>query len=141
MLNLRPAYKIIPPPIRSGSTYYFKTESGIEYEVRFGRKQDNVLNTSIVFGVLNDEFEGEEYSMTNRYEVYRVMATIVKIVKKYMDLHPKINRYEFSGEPTEKELNKASRIRLSLYNRYLPMVFDNQWKFTRTNTKTIISKQ
>lgn len=140
--NLQAAYQIIPPPIQSGSTYYFKTDSGVQYEVRFGRKQNNVLNTSIVFGVINDEYEGEEYSMTNKFEVYRVMATIVKIVRTYMTLHPKINCYEFTGEPTAKELDKVGKIRLALYNRYLPLVFSHEdWEVERMKNRTVVSKK
>lgn len=113
----------------------------MKYEVRFGRKQNNILSTSIVFGVINDEFEGEEYSQTNRFEVYRVMATIVKIVRRYMDLHPKINSYEFTGEPTKKEMDKEGRIRLMLYNRYLPTVFDDSWTINRESNRTIVKKK
>lgn len=141
MFKLKPPYQIILPPIESGSTYYFISESEIRYEVRFGRKQNNILNTSIVFGVLNDEFEGEEYSMTNRFEVFRVMATIVEIVRIYMRLHPKNNCYEFTGEPTDKKLDKEGRIRLSLYNRYIPLVFDSNWHVERFSDKTVVSKK
>ncbi len=141
MLKLQPSYKIIPPPITSGSTYYFKTDSGIHYEVRFGNKQNNILNTSIVFGVINDEFEGEEYSLTNRFEVYRVMSTIVKIVQRYMELHPKINCYEFTGEPTEKEMDKGGRIRLALYNRYINSVFNDGWDILNEENKTVVKKK
>lgn len=136
----RHTYEIIPPPIESGSTYYFKTDSGMDYEVRFGRKANNILNTSIVFGVINEEFDGEEYSMTNKFEVFKVMDTIVKIVQTYIDLHPKINCYEFTGEPTEKEVNKESRIRLALYNRYIHQVFDESWKIEQSESKTIVYK-
>lgn len=138
---LRPTYEIIPPPIQSGSTYYFTTDSGMNYEVRFGRKQNNILNTSIVFGVLNEEFDGEEYSLTKKFEVYRVMATIVTIVQRYIYLHPKINCYEFTGEPTDKELDKDGRIRLALYNRYLPNIFDKSWNINKTKNRTIVSKK
>lgn len=134
-------FSIIPPPIESGSAYYFKTDRGIHYEVRFGRKANNILNTSIVFGVINDEFEGEEYSMTNKFEVYKVMATIVRIVRRYIKLHPKTNSYEFTGEPTKKELDKNGRVRLALYNRYLSQVFDDSWFIEQQKNKTIISKR
>ena len=140
--KLQPAYHIIPPPIQSGSTYYFKTDSGVHYEVRFGRKQNNILNTSIVFGVINDEYEGEEYSVTNKFEVFRVMATIVEIVRTYMTLHPKINCYEFTGEPSAKELDKEGKIRLALYNRYLPQVFSSEeWIVERMKNRTVVSKK
>lgn len=141
LLDTHTSYKIIPPPIESGSTYYFETDSGMNYEVRFGRKQNNILNTSIVFGVINDEFDGEEYSQTNKFEVYRVMATIVEIVRKYMRLHPKINCYEFTGEPTKKEMDKEGRIRLMLYNRYLPLVFDDSWEIIKESNRTLVKKR
>ena len=99
------------------------------------------MNTSIVFGVLNDEFDGDEYSMTNRFEVYKVMSTIAAIVRRYIKLHPKINCYEFTGEPTEKEMDNDGRIRLRLYNRYLPQIFDESWEITKEHEKTMVSKK
>ena len=141
MRRLLETYEFIPPPIPSGSAYYFTTDSGIQYEVRFGRKQNNVLNTSIVFGVLNEEFEGEEYSMTNKFEVYKVMSTIVKIVQRYIQMHPKTSCYEFTGEPTAKEIDNEGRIRLKLYNRYLPHIFDESWEIKKEYNKTIVSKR
>jgi hypothetical protein len=113
----------------------------MNYEVRFGRKQNNILNTSIVFGVINDEFEGEEYSQTNKFEMYRVMATIVEIVRRYMELHPKINCYEFTGEPTKKEMDREGRTRLMLYNRYLPKVFNDSWEAFKEPNRTIVMKK
>ncbi len=68
-------YLIFPPAIKSGTIYSFCTDSGVDYEVRFGRKQNNILNATIVFGVTNEEYDGEEYSITNKGEVYKVMAT------------------------------------------------------------------
>ena len=138
---LQPTYDFIPPPIESGSAYYFTTDSGIQYEVKFGRKQHNILNTSIVFGVLNDEFDGEEYRMTNKFEVYRVMSTIVKIVQRYIKLHPHINCYEFTGEPTEKEIDKEGRVRLMLYNRYLHNIFGEEWEVKHEHSKSVVSKK
>jgi len=139
--SLQASYKIIPPPIESGSTYYFETDHGMNYEVRFGRKQNNILNTSIVFGVINDEFEGEEYSQTNKFEMFRVMATIVAILRRYMKLHPKINSYEFTGEPTKKEMDKEGRIRLMFYNRYLSHVFDDSWEIIKESNRTLVKKK
>ena len=59
-------YKIVPPAISTAGVYFFTTDSGVVYEVRFGRRQDNILHATIVFGVLNDEYDGEEYTVTNR---------------------------------------------------------------------------
>lgn len=133
-------FKIIPPAISSGSVYLFTTDSELEYEVRFARKKDNLLHATVAFGVLNDEFGGEEYSVTNRGEVYRVMATIVKIVRTYMAEHPNLRLVEFTGEPTEDESTDSTTKRLALYNRYLKDIFDSSWKFRQIGNRMIAEK-
>jgi hypothetical protein len=117
------------PNIPSAGVYYFNTHSGLRYEVRFGRLQDNILHANIVFGVVNDEFEGEEYVTTNRGEVYQVMNTIVEIVKNYMKEHPKVNVYEFNAVGREGEDESAENARMVLYKRFLPKIFEQGWKF------------
>ncbi|PCJ25270.1 MAG: hypothetical protein COA97_08070 [Flavobacteriales bacterium] len=137
--NLHP-YHIIPPVIKSGTVYSFTTDSGVNYEVRFGRKQNNILNATIVFGVTNEEYDGEEYSVTNKGEAYKVMATIVEVVRKYKVEHPNINLYEYTGEQSEKEKSKNRNIRLALYSRYIRKVFDNKWNVDSVGNKVIIKK-
>ncbi|MBA3664145.1 MAG: hypothetical protein H0W61_08060 [Bacteroidetes bacterium] len=117
------------PNIPSAGVYYFNTNSGLRYEVRFGRLQDNILHANIVFGVVNDEFEGEEYVTTNRGEVYQVMNTIVEIVKNYMKEHPKVNVYEFNAVGRDGEDESAENARMVLYKRFLPKIFEQGWKF------------
>jgi hypothetical protein len=139
------------PPIKSAGVYYFNTSSGLRYEVRFGRRQDNILHSTIVFGVINEEFEGEEYVTTNRGEVYRVMNTIVKIVKDFMEQHSKVNIYEFHAidrddedehaSPAEIKKNKIKgNARLKLYKRYLPKIFEQGWSFNFDGNNAIVNK-
>lgn len=133
-------YKITLPAIKSGTVYSFTTDSDVNYEVRFGRKQDNILNATIVFGVTNDEYEGEEYSITNKGEVYQVMATIVEVVSLYKNEHPNVNSFEFTGEQSEKEKEKNKNVRLNLYYRYISKVFDKSWGIDFTEEKIVIKK-
>ncbi len=133
-------YQIIPPAIKSGTVYSFITDSEVNYEVRFGRKQNNILNATIVFGVTNEEYDGEEYSVTNKGETYRVMATIVDIVRKYKEEHPNINLFEYTGEQSEKEKEKNRNVRLALYSRYIRRVFNDKWVVETNNNKVIIRK-
>ena len=139
------------PPIKSAGVYYFNTSSGLRYEVRFGRRQDNILHSTIVFGVINEEFEGEEYVTTNRGEVYRVMNTIVKIVKDFMEQHSKVNIYEFHAIDRDDEEEHASEAeikknkikgnaRLKLYKRYLPKIFEQGWNFNFDGNNAIVTK-
>src|SRR2546423_13981382 len=102
-------YNIIRPAIITAGVYYFTTDSGLRYEVRFGRRQDNILHATIVFGVINDEFEGEEYVTTNRGEVYGVMSTIAEIVRTFMAEHAKIMIYEFHAVDRDDEDEDAKR--------------------------------
>lgn len=132
-------FNVIYPAISSAGVYLFVTDSGINYEVRFGRKQDNILHASIVFGVTNDEFDGEEYPVTNKGELYRVMSTIVKIVKSYMLEHPKMMQYEFTGISRDEDESKITT-RLKLYNRYIPQILPKGegWQYHLSGNKTII---
>lgn len=130
------------PVIPSGQIYKFTSTKDVEYEVRFARKMTNPLHVSVVFGVLNDEYEGDEYALTNKGEVYRVMLTIVKIINNYFKEHPHINVFEFSGEPTAKEDAAFPLKRLNLYKRYLPLIFDDSWhKKLNGNYITLTKKQ
>lgn len=136
------------PPIKSAGVYYFNTSSGLRYEVRFGRRQDNILHANIVFGVINDDIE--EYVTTNRGEVYRVMNTIVEIVKDFMEQHQKVNIYEFHAVDRDDEDERISskdqknmikgNSRLKLYKRYLPKIFDKSWNFNFDVNSAIVSK-
>lgn len=139
------------PPIKSAGVYYFNTSSGLRYEVRFGRRQDNILHSTIVFGVINEEFEGEEYVTTNRGEVYRVMNTIVMIVKDFMEQHSKVNIYEFNAIDRDDEDDHHSdgdgaknkikgNARLKLYKRYLPKIFEQGWNFNFDGNNAIVTK-
>ncbi|MFN3343686.1 MAG: hypothetical protein ACK40M_13380 [Flavobacteriales bacterium] len=134
-------YKIVPPAISSGSVYLFTTDSGVEYEVRFARKKDNLLHATVAFGVLNEEFGGEEYALTNRGEVYRVMSTIVTIVRNYMSEHPNLRLVEFTGEPKENESPDEATKRLLLYNRYLKYIFDESWAFRQLGNRMVVERK
>ena len=134
-------FKINYPAIKTGSIYTFQTLNGIDYEVRFARKKNNLLHATIAFGVLNDEFDGEEYVQTNKGEAFKVMSTIVTIFNNYKKEHPNINTYEFVGEPTVNENAESPKKRLNLYRRYLHYIFDDSWKLKISGNRVIITKK
>lgn len=128
------------PDIPSAGVYYFTTKSGLRYEVRFGRLQDNILHANIVFGVVDEEFEGEEYATTNRGEVYQVMNTIVEIIKNYMKEHTKVNVFEFNAVGREGEDENAENARMALYRRFLPKIYEHGWKFKIDGNFALVTK-
>ena len=135
-------FQIIPPTISSGSIYLFTTDQAVDYEVRFARKKDNLLKATIAFGVLNEEYEGEEYVLTNLGDVYRVMNTISEVVRMYMRQHPNIRSFEFTGEPTSKDAATGPSKRMLLYLRYIPRIFDMKvWKTAQNGNKMVITRK
>lgn len=135
-----PIYEIIKPNIPTGQVYHFTTDFGVEYEVRFARKKENILHAVIAFGVLNEEYEGEEYALTNKGDVWKVMRTIITIISIYGEKHPNTQVYEFTGVLKEGEDNEMSQ-RTKLYLRYLPMIFDKTWLITIEGNKIVVSKK
>lgn len=132
-------YEIMVPEIQSGDTYYFTTESGLKYQVRFGKKRDNYLGNIINFSVLSEEFE-DEYSETNRGEVYRIIATVIEIVRIYHENHEHSDTYEFTGEFKDEHDAQAVSIRSRLYYRYAMRILNKNWKAELEGNKVTIHK-
>lgn len=133
-------YEIIKPNIPTGQVYHFTTEFGVEYEVRFARKKENILHAVIAFGVLNEEYEGEEYALTNKGDVFKVMRTIITIIDLYGEKHPNTQVYEFTGVFKDGEDTELSQ-RTKLYLRYLPRIFDSTWVITMEGNKIFVTKK
>ena len=119
-------FTITQPAIPTGNIYFFITDSNLKYEVRFGRRKDNFLGNVVNFGVLGEEFENE-YSMTNKGETYRVIATVIEIVRLFHSQHSSSVSYEFNGDfkMGEKEENS---IRSRLYYRYACRILCPNWR-------------
>ena len=132
-------YKIEVPEIQSGDTYYFVTESGLKYQVRFGKKRDNYLGNIINFSVLSDEFE-DEYSETNRGEVFRIVATIIEIIRIYHQNHIHSDTYEFTGEFKDEHETQDVSIRSRLYYRYAQKILVPEWQASLEGNKVTIRK-
>lgn len=135
-------FKYQSAPIPSSGLYYFTTDSGIDYEVRFGRKQADILAVNIVFGVLNEEYEGEEYVLTNKGEFYSVMHTIEAIIKDFEEKNPNVHNFEFAGEPrgdeqSEQQPTKRTKIYLKYASRIFP---SDRWKINMVGNKVSIER-
>lgn len=132
-------YPIKAPEIQSGDTYFFTTESGLQYEVRFGKKRDNYLGNIINFSVLSEEFE-DEYTETNRGENFRIISTMIEIIRIYHENHPHSDTYEFTGEFKETRDTQTASIRSRLYFRYARRCLNENWKPVLEGNKVIIRR-
>lgn len=138
-MSLTP-YLITYPDFGENGLYSFITKNGIHYEVMFGRREKNPLHVTVVFGVINEEFDGEEYSETKQHDQYRVMSTVVKIVKHYIETKSHLKLVEFSGVSREGESEKSSNIRIRFFSRYLKDIFDKSWQFDTNDNKIVARK-
>ncbi|GAB4376918.1 MAG: hypothetical protein Kow0075_04630 [Salibacteraceae bacterium] len=137
--------KVFPikyPPIPSAGVYYFTSDAGINYEVRFGRKQSDILCANIVFGATNEEFDGEEYVLTKKGEFFSVMKTIEVIINHFIANNPNIHTFEFAGEPLdENEEGKPTTKRTRVYLRQAKKIFSpDRWRFSVEGNKVKIER-
>lgn len=133
-------YPVEIPKIISGEAYYFNTKSGLKYQVIFARKRNNYLENIVNFSVLNEEFE-DEYSETNRGEIYRIIATVAEIIRIYHENHHYSVSYEFSGEFKDENKGRKTSIRTLLYFRKASQILHPTWKITKEGNKVIVSRK
>mgnify|MGYP006296930003 FL=1 len=135
-----PHYPIRVPGIRSGGEYYFETESGLRYQVMFARKKDHYLEHIVNFSVLDDQYD-DEYSVTNRGEIYRVIATVVEIIRLYHENHAYSVSYEFSGEFKKGNEKRKTSIRTMLYYRKAKAITSPEWKVELAGNQVVVRRK
>ena len=133
-------YSIQTPEIKSGAEYYFETESGLRYQVLFAKKKKSYLEHIVNFSVLSDEFE-DEYSETNRGEIYRVIATVVEIISLYHNNQAYSTSYEFSGEFKKGNESRGSSIRTLLYYRKAKEIMNPYWEVGLSGNKVNVHRK
>ncbi len=141
--DYRPFFEPFPiqvPEIQSGDTYYFTAEGSLRYQVRFGKRRDNYLGNIINFSVLSEEFE-DEYSETNRGGIFRIISTIIEIIRIYHENHMHSDTYEFTGEFKETRDTQPASIRSRLYFRYAKRCLNEGWEPLLEGNKVIIRKR
>jgi len=133
-------YPIELPEIKTGAAYYFRTDSDLRYEVLFAKKRDNYMENIINFSVLNEEYD-DEYSVTNRGEIYRVITTVIEIILIYHHNHPYSVSYEFSGEFKKENEHRTTSIRTLLYHRKAKEIVHPSWKIELSGNKVIVHRK
>ncbi len=107
----------------------------------FGRKKNNYLGNILNFSVLSDDYE-DEYSETNRGEVFRIISTIIEVVRIYHEHHPYSNSYEFSGEFKEKNDPPPVSIRTRLYLRTARRIIETSlWEVNLEENKVLVRRR
>ena len=106
--------------------YGFDTENysyTVELQYEFLDGSQNVLG--VRFYVSDEEEPDIERDdiVTNKGELFKVMATVTAIIKKDIQNHPEIDTITFT--PSKKEGETTDVSRLNLYTRYIKHEFPN----------------
>lgn len=116
-------YKFKYIPLKGDSDrhrYRFTTDSKLEYHVDLFNKldrEDRYTILTVMFNVMG----GLDYSqITNRGEQYKIMATVINIIKADIELiakegYPTVKKVEFTPEKN----NDNDTRRASLYKAYI----------------------
>jgi hypothetical protein len=135
-----PPYPVKSPEIKTGTEYYFETESGLTYQVMFARKKNNYLENIVNFSVLSEDYE-DEYSETNRGEIYRVIATVVEVIRLFHQNHTHSTRYEFSGEFKVGNEHRETSIRTLLYYRKALEILHSGWRLEMDGNRVVVNRE
>lgn len=112
--NLAPYKFDIENEIPNKATYYkFKTDSGLDYTAIINQfsLNDNTLRLNITFKPIGLDQDVE----TNKNEQYRIMATIVNILKQHLSKTPNVSEIAFSPS----KYNEGDERRANMYKKYI----------------------
>lgn len=115
--------------------YGFSTDSGTIYEVKvetFYRGEGKPVIARVQFGIIDEDGEVSYDAQTGENDIYRIMSTIVEIVKKDLKSnHADIIEFSPSKRSGDKDKDPMSNVRTNLYSRYIKGQFPNA-EVTRT---------
>jgi len=99
--------------------YSFTTDSNLEYRVLFEEDALDMYYTvwEMAFGIINDS-KLDTQIVTNKGEIYKVMGTITKILKTFVNDYEQVERIAFKGSDNRRD---------KLYQQYLSKHLPNNW--------------
>jgi len=99
----------------------FTTDSGLEYQVMTQLGSGETL--SVEYGVKVTTKKGNksvDYKLvTNRGELFRVMATVVDIIQEFMKKHQDIEYIEFEGSKNEDGDQRRNKLYMQYIKKHL----------------------
>lgn len=108
-----------------GITYYdFKTDLGTIYKVsldrfiydNFPKINEELPAIEVIFAVKEDKENYSTGKVTNKGEIYRVMSTVVDIIKSFISKNPEIKVIKYEPMKKEGEINSK---RGELYKAFI----------------------
>ena len=109
--------------------YGFSTDSGTIYEVKvetFYRGEGKPIIARVSFGIIEQDGDISYDAQTGENDIYRIMSTIVEIVKKDLKSNDAdIIEFSPSKRKGDRDQDPMSNVRTQLYSRYIKGQFPN----------------
>jgi hypothetical protein len=103
--------------------YGFSTDSGTVYEVKvetFYRGEGKPIIARISFGIIGQDGDISYDAQTGENDIYRIMSTIVEIVKKDLKSNDAdIIEFSPSKRKGDRDQDPLTNVRTNLYARYI----------------------
>lgn len=117
------------------STFYFTTKSGLKYELSIAVEGIECQDLTAVanFEVLDNDENGEEHILTNKFEMLPIMATIQEAMKTVLKKNKLIKILQFSA----KKEDEGDDRRKNIYLNYIKRVYPNA-EITQSGKDTIV---
>ena len=100
---------------------YFTTEKGINYTVT-GILKPEFLDIYELYVAFDTDLDPTEPEIeTNHNDQYKVMSTVIAIIKEFLQIAPEVNEISFSAK--QKEKRQGTNQRLMMYKQYVQKNF------------------
>lgn len=97
------------------------------------------IKLEVSFSVIDLGTMSQQYYVTNKGELYRVMSTVIAIVKEDLENHPYIKKITFKSSSREnKDTGPNKNARTSLYLKYIKNHFPNAKVNTEPDGSVVI---
>ena len=107
---------------RRYDTYYiFTTDSGLEYQVMTELGSGDTLTVEYGVEVITKQGnKSVDYELvTNRGELFRIMATVVDIVQEFMKKNPEVKYIEFEGSKNKAGDQRRNKLYMAYIKKHL----------------------
>jgi hypothetical protein len=117
------------------STFYFTTKAGLKYELSIAVEGIECQDLTAVanFEVLDNDENGEEHILTNKFEMLPIMATVQEAMKTVLKKNKLIKILQFSA----KKEDEGDDRRKNIYLNYIKRVYPNA-EITQSGKDTIV---
>ena len=103
-----------------------KTDSGLTYKVNTEIDDRSRLNHGLVLtieygveSIWSKSYTVDYEVVTNRGELFRIMATVVDIVKTFMKKYPEVEYIEFEGSKNEAGDQRRNKLYMAYIKKHL----------------------